>query len=287
VTQFRDYLACPYRFYLRHVLKLEPLGDDLEELDGGSFGDLVHLVLEQFGRSEEAQELRTAADEKRIAEYLDYQLDRVSAARFGTHHARPAVRVQLEQLRIRLHAFAHWQAGRAREGWQIVFSENSESRRNLTATLAVDGAAFTLRGRIDRIDYHESLGRLAVLDYKTADRGQPPEKTHRRGDAWIDLQLPLYRHLVWALQEAGQLPRPQALDLGYIVLPLDTAAAGLALAEWDESLLQTADALALEIIRAIRQQRFWPPVSPPPEFSEDFAAICQDRRLGAVLVFNE
>ncbi len=49
------------------------------------------------------------------------------------------------------------------------------------------GTAMTLlplRGRIDRIDYHESLGRLCVLDYKTADRGQPPDKTHRRGGEW-------------------------------------------------------------------------------------------------------
>ena len=48
----------------------------------------------------------------------------------------------------------------------------------------------------------ESLQRLCVVDYKTADRGDKPQQTHRKGDEWIDLQLPLYRHLV----RAAKLP---------------------------------------------------------------------------------
>src|SRR6185436_13952873 len=103
----------------------------------------------------------------------------IAAARFGPKQARPAVLVQLEQIRLRLHAFAQWQAARARDGWRIVFSEDSESRRLLKADFKVDGEPFTLRGRIDRIDYNEMLGRLCVLDYKTADRGEHPHRTHR------------------------------------------------------------------------------------------------------------
>jgi len=40
VTAFRDYLACPYRFFLRHVLKLRPLDDAATELAANQFGDL-------------------------------------------------------------------------------------------------------------------------------------------------------------------------------------------------------------------------------------------------------
>jgi len=280
VTQFRDYIACPYRFYLRHMLKLEPARDDAAELDGAAFGNLVHGVLEKFGRAEDAKELRASGDEQQIAGYLDEQLDRIAAARFGAKQARPAVRVQVEQLRLRLRAFAQWQANRSRDGWRIVFSEDSESKRNLTALWPIDGLPFTLRGRIDRIDFHESLGRLAVLDYKTADSGLPPAKTHRRGEEWIDLQLPLYRRLVAELQRGGSLPECGALELGYVVLPLDVSATGLALADWDDALLKSADELAMDIIRSIREGRFWPRTTPPPDFAEVFAAICQDKRIG-------
>src|SRR4029453_3255154 len=55
VTKFRDYMACPYRFYLRHVLELQAVDDQADELDGGTFGGLAHWVLEQFGRAEDAK----------------------------------------------------------------------------------------------------------------------------------------------------------------------------------------------------------------------------------------
>jgi ATP-dependent helicase/nuclease subunit B len=280
VTKFRDYIACPYRFYLRHQLKLEAIADDAAELDGGAFGGLVHWVLEQFGRAVDAQEIRDAADAKKIAAYLDFKLDQIAAARFGPRQARPAVLVQLEQIRLRLGAFAHWQAERTRAGWRIVFSEDSENRELLQASFPVDGIDFTLTGRIDRIDYHEQLCRLAVLDYKTADRGDDPRKTHRHADEWIDLQLPLYRHLVRKAQLLQSVPADVPLDLGYVVLPLDLKDVGLKLAEWDDALLLSADRQAQEIIRALREERFWPPTSPPPDFFDDVAAICQDRRLG-------
>jgi RecB family exonuclease len=287
VTQFRDYIACPYRFYLRHVLKLEALGDRAAELDGAAFGGLVHLVLEQFGRSEEAAPARQASNPKEIVGYLEYQLDRVVAARYGPQQVRPAVRVQIEQVRLRLLAFAEWQAQRTREGWRIVFGEDSEDRKSaLVADFPVDEKPFTLRGRIDRIDYHEGTRKLEVLDYKTADAGEKPEKTHCRGEEWIDLQLPLYRHLLRAAKLTGNVPANAAVSLGYVLLPRSLTAVGLALAEWDEARLRAADERARQIIRDIWQEKFWPP-QPGPDFEDDLAVICQDHRLGAARVAQE
>ena len=48
VTSFRSYLACPYRFYLCHVLKLRSVDDRLRELDAPQFGDVIHTVLSHF-----------------------------------------------------------------------------------------------------------------------------------------------------------------------------------------------------------------------------------------------
>jgi ATP-dependent helicase/nuclease subunit B len=280
VTKFRDYIACPYRFYLRHVLKLEAIADDSAELDGAAFGNLVHHVLEQFGRADEARDARNAADPERIIEYLDFKLTQMTAARYGKY-PRAAVAVQIEQLRLRLAAFAAWQAERTRAGWRIVYSEDSADRKGqLEADFAVDGEDFTLLGRIDRIDYHDDLKKLSVLDYKTADAGLPPQKTHRRKDEWIDLQLPLYRHLIASAKLPVPCPPAEAIELGYIVLPKSTAAAGLATADWQLPDLEAADERARDVIRGIRAQVFWPPTSPPPDFADDVAAICQDNRLG-------
>ena len=130
----------------------------------------MHLVLEQFGRAEDANVVRMACDSSQIAGYLDYQLDRIAAGRFGAKHLAPQYGCRSSNS---VCGCTPLPSGKppAREGWRIVFSEDSESRRNLTTELTVDGVKFTLRGRIDRIDFHESLGRLSVLDYKTADKG--------------------------------------------------------------------------------------------------------------------
>ncbi len=95
--------------------------------------------------------------------------------------------MQIEQIRTRFRAFADWQVGRTKEGWQIAYSEDFEQQ--LTAQLQVDGESFSLRGRIDRIDYHADLKQFCVLDYKTGDTGNLPEKTHRKQGTWLDLQL--------------------------------------------------------------------------------------------------
>ena len=62
----------------------------------------------------------------------------------------------------------------------------------------------------------------------------------------------MYRHLVRAV------PIERPVRLGYIVLPKDTSQVGERLAEWDDALLATADAKALEVLRAIRDEKFWP-----------------------------
>lgn len=279
VTKFRDYIACPYRFYLRHVLKLEAIEDDAAELDGGAFGDLVHRVLASFGRADEAKELRVCGDGTRIAGFLDDKLDQITAARFGRKQARPAVLVQVEQLRLRLRAFAQWQAERAKEGWRVVFSEDIDDRRKLIKNWPIDGRPFTLEGRIDRIDFHEQFGRLAILDYKTADRGEDPMATHRKADEWIDLQLPLYRHLIDAALPSGTETAGMPIDLGYVLLPLDLKCVKLVRAEWDTKMLESADERARDIVRAIWAEEFWPPKEPPPDFCDDLAVICQDHAL--------
>jgi hypothetical protein len=65
--------------------------------------------------------------------------------------------------------------------------------------------------------------------------------------------------------------------LGYILVPKDIGRIGLAPAEWSEADLKQAMKTAQDVVRRIRRQEFWPPAAEPPPFSDDFAAICQDR----------
>ena len=278
VTELRDYLACPYRYYLRHRLGLESLADEAEELAANEFGTLLHVVLKQFA---DDPQLADSTDPAALEAGLNEILDQALAKRFGAG-VLAAVRLQGEQIRHRLAAFARWQAQRRSEGWRIHSSEvaitvaDKISLPGAEHALADGEVPIYLRGRIDRVDVHETTGETIVFDYKTGDKGETPEKAHREKQTdWIDLQLPLYRHLVRAAGIKGPV------RLGYIVLPKDTSKVGAELAEWDEQTLADADAKALEVILAIGAQKFWPPATDTKSarwFSE-FAVICQEDLL--------
>ena len=265
VTSFRDYIACPYRYYLRHILRLRGIDDHSDELDGAAFGSLAHDVLHEFGVSPD----RDSTDVEQIRRILHDALNRCVAKEFG-RDAMAVVHVQVEQLRLRLNAFAEKQAEWASQGWRIEHTEVPTDQHQ-HAELLVDGKPMGLTGRIDRIDLNENTGERMVFDYKTSDSSKKPEEAHQKRGEWVDLQLPLYRHLVRALGIEGPI------RLGYITLSKDTSRIDFLRADWDEKDLEQADQRAYEIIRAVRSEHFWPPTDPPPDFSEDFAAICQDR----------
>jgi ATP-dependent helicase/nuclease subunit B len=255
VGDFAGVLADPYGFALGRLLGLEEVDDGAREMDPLTFGGMGHSVLAAFGTSEAAG----SSDELTVRRALDALLDAEAGSRFGGG-AVPAVRLQVEQLRTRLHAFARWQAARVAEGWRIVATECAPPGGS--APFDVDGEPFGLRGRIDRIDHHPELG-WAVLDYKTSEKGHPPERTHRAGreKRWVDLQLPLYRHLVAAIHdEDGRplLPDGAAgeVGLGYIVLPGDPETTGVLMAEWNTDDLQAADETARDVVRLVRTGTF-------------------------------
>jgi hypothetical protein len=169
-----------------------------------------------------------------------------------------------------LKKFAPRQAERARQGWRIVSVE-----QRIDHELTVDGAPFRIRGTIDRIDIHDSSNQIAIWDYKTSDRGDSPDRVHRDGKGWKDLQLPLYRHLAADIEELQPLDLNR-VELGYILLPRDLSKVRYETARWTSEQLAEADQLADEIVRKIRAGEFWPPARIAPIYSEDFSAICQD-----------
>lgn len=265
VTKFKEYLKCPYRFWLQHVMRLDETFDDWSEMSGGTFGDLAHDVLQAFAESD----YKDSRDGREISDWLSKQLDREVEIRFPGSRL-PALRIQIEQLRGRLDRFSGLQAEKRSDGWQIVSCEEL-----LEHELIVDNKPFTLRGKIDRVDQHEHTGEVAIWDYKTSDAGKVPKADHQKGRKWINLQLPLYRHLVREVEVVKDANLDE-VTLGYVLLSKNMDDIKFAKAPWDLPMLDFADQEAFRCIRDIRNGVFGPPTSPPPMFSQKFAAICQD-----------
>ena len=208
----------------------------------------------------------------RASDIFDFLCDRLEFRRrlnYGGSRL-PAVRVQMEQIRMRLEKFAPLQAQRANDGWKIVATE-----KFIEHAMVVDGQPFIIRGTIDRVDIHEQSNEVEIWDYKSADAGDSPDRKHRNKNGWFDLQLPLYRHLARDIEELKGRDLESA-GLGYVVLPRELAKCRFEKANWGPELLKSADQEAHRIIRQIRQGTFWPPNRQPPQFSEKFGGICQD-----------
>lgn len=268
-TAFRDYLACPYRFYLRHILKLEERDDSADEMNARQFGEMIHLCLAALAHST----VVTSAEPDRVRDFLHTQLRQQARQRFGSEPPA-AVRLQMRQAGRRLEAFADWQSQQAAEGWVI---QRPWAERDLEATLWVDDQPFIVTGRLDRVDYHAGEDRYRIMDYKTGDTGVGPEAKHR-GKAsadgrrpWIDLQLPLYR----LLAEANGISVDR-LDVGYALLPADLHKVSYAATDWTGEDYQEARICTEDVIRALRQGRFWPP-APSGSFLDELSPLCLDR----------
>lgn len=264
VTDFRLYLACPYRFYLQRILQLGACDDQVVEMDAMQFGVFAHETLQHFAQDGPTD----ATDPGIIAAYLHDKVDALARDRFGAR-PRPAVRVQLHRLRERLTAFAQQQAQWTRQGWQI---QATLVERRCKTVITIDGEPITITGTIDRVDHHPEHG-YRILDYKTSDTPHTPEQTHRHGPKddrqWVDLQLPLYLTLV---KDHGIADNAQ---LGYINLPKKLDQVKLVCAQWDSDDLDDAMAVRDQVVRAIRRGIFWPPVGPTPRLDE-LSGICAD-----------
>ncbi|QEG41449.1 PD-(D/E)XK nuclease family protein [Roseimaritima ulvae] len=265
VTAFSAYLACPFRFYLRHVLGLRPMDDQSRELQANQFGDLVHAALEEFGDDEKH---RLAEDPKEIQDHLFEHLHAYAEQRFGADPAA-AVRMQIHQAERRLMLVAEEQARRRAEGWEIRFAEASVDPKN-GAGIDVDGRRMGLKGRFDRIDFHPGTGQWAILDYKT--HGHKPLKKHIDSATgnWIDLQLPLYRLMAPYLDIDAPI---EDIELGYFNVAEQAGNTGVNLAEFTPEQFDEANEVIYDCIRRIWRNDF--ARSSEPVTYDDYAMICQ------------
>ena len=277
VTALRAWLDCPFRFYLSRGLKMEPVEPAKTELDALDFGTLCHAALEAMGND---PDLRDCTDAGKLRDFLLAALDSAAERQFGRELSLPLL-LQMESARQRLGFAAELQATTRAEGWLI---ERVEWKFELPL------GAFTLAGKIDRIDRHETTGEIRVLDYKTSDRPVNPVEAHLRGPrrdeaprewmltdgvkprVWCDLQLPVYERVA-----AGLFPGAR-LTCGYFNLPKAVTETNIALWEdYTPEVAASAWRCVEGVTAAIARREFWPPreLSGRDAEYDDFAPLFQ------------
>ncbi len=254
VSGFSGYLACPYRYYLKQVLRMRDSDSERQEWNARDFGNLAHWVLETWARDEEANSF----DHTQLLEsWVHEELDRQIAKQFG-QKIPISVKIQREAMRQRLAWFAQKQAEIYQEGWRVIDVEKSFK-------IEIDG--MTVSGQVDRIDQHED-GRIRVLDYKTRAKPIGVVAAHQKSARsrrpahleeveaascgtgfWTNLQVPLYATAFARVDE-----------IGYFSLGATEASVGIDLWEgFDQGVVDGALQCARWVIQQVKDGVFWPP----------------------------
>lgn len=288
VTSLRDYLACPFRYYLKNFARMGVPEPERREMNARDFGSITHLVLEHWGNDPEA---RALTNPDRLALWLHEKLDQIILERFGKKPPL-ALRIQTASIRQRLAWFAEDQCVTTSEGWEILHTERK---------ISIPSGKLFISGMIDRIDRHRDTGQIRVIDYKTGDvknvesehrtkitastripahitPDTPPIQpgTDARGKPatflWKNLQLPLYA-LAEELESGAEVPVPCYIHLG-------KTRSNVGFSTWDTFTREDMDSArtcADWITSRIASQTFWPPSEKVAY--DDFAILAQGSPL--------
>lgn len=218
-------IACPYQYFVRHVLGLGEREEVSEALEKSDYGQLIHSVLQAFhGRF---PVLADIPDVELLA-----ALEQESGRVFGPALERNFLEhAWVLRWQARLPDYLRWQREREAEGWRFGAAE-VQAQRDFSLA---DGSTLHLQGRLDRVD-QDADGRVAVLDYKSRRLKSLQDQA---GDP-DDVQLAVYTLLKGA----------QVAEAAYVALD-DEAVASAALADPQPTALRQGERI-VALFNALR-----------------------------------
>lgn len=192
VSKMESYFACPYRNYLRNVLKLEE--KEQGALRVNDKGTIIHDVLEGYFNKDNTDLLRTGSEEainKLIEDTIKKTLDKGEYSRFfegeegklERDNLAKESRGILKELTISL-----INSSFNPEFIEKYFGNESE------ITIKVDDKVFSFSGFVDRVDMDDK-NNIIVIDYKTG------KVTEQLSHVYTGQKIQLYLYLKYFLDK--------------------------------------------------------------------------------------
>jgi len=253
-SRLEAYRGCPFRFFVAHVLRLQPREEPEEGLDVAQLGNLYHRILEQVYQAEGVNDRRNL---EQLLAALDAIADRILTAAPRMEGFRETAWWQQTCVEIKDRLRRSLQALHSPEMLEdFIPSAFEQHFRKETELRVADGEdSFLLHGVIDRVDRAPD-GRLRVIDYKS---GGPYDFDDSAVVEGKKLQLPLY---ALAARDALHLGEPDDGFYWHVqhARPSPFTLRGF-LNRQGQSALGVAVVKAWEAVRGVRAGEFHP--SPP------------------------
>lgn len=209
VSDLETALACPFRFFIEKLLRVVPLEEIIIGISPQERGETLHKILAlitKTGRQGNLSLKDPDAFALQIKHYAQEVLQPKSKAPHWQIEQRRLVGGE-ETLGGVLRVWLEDECKRWYEGWRWEKEEISFDH------LFFPSWSFSLRGRIDRIDFNETSNDVLCWDYKT---GSLPQLSEIRKD-FLAPQLPVY---LLAVKSQPRLlnKKGQSFRAGYIGL---------------------------------------------------------------------
>jgi ATP-dependent helicase/DNAse subunit B len=295
-TALESYIACPFRFFLGQVLRLEPLEEPREEIDSTDRGLAFHRALSRLHRQLRDEGIHQPVEEveTRLLARLEEAADECAVRSSPASEA--LWRIEAERLkRLGVRYRTHWRD--FLEPWlkrslhlkphsfEVAFGLPAAEGEIVAGPLVIRAEDVEIRisGRIDRVDVVETETEVGfwIIDYKTGRSGY---YTASELKEFRKLQLMLYALATEQVLLAGKKARPLGLaywlvaDTGVkVALPSSSRP----LAWFDEAepwrkVRERLEGWVVTLVRHIRRGDF--PLKPRSEQCTqtcDFGQICR------------
>ena len=232
--------------FFSHSMGITKNDYEATELDNLAFGTVCHAALEHF-------DVHSCSSEEDAVNTLCANFSRELTKKCGST-LPPAIQIQREMFLNRMTHTA-----------KKLFAQKDDYD-SLVPEWALNGGKgilfhdILITGKIDRIEISRDRRKIRLIDFKTSDKGEAPEKTHfkkahgGKPERFLNLQLPLYRLLLpldntfW--DEVSIDPRDVSFECGYFNIPKAVTETGYYM--WPE--METLLPLAEKTVDAVRER---------------------------------
>lgn len=217
VSQLESYGRCPYQFFSRRLLQLQPseeLDEDLSPLEKGS---VLHEILFEFyteRRERGLPPMMECTDEefaqayRRLVEIAEEKLNALDIPGAFWELQKEAMLGQKDDGRGLLYDFLSFERRRTTRlrpsYFEVGFGSQLGSGTRTDARLSTEepivAGTVRLKGKIDRVETDQDF--FAVVDYKTGSQLPTPADIR----AGLSLQLPLYLYTIECLLNGARRP---------------------------------------------------------------------------------
>ena len=184
-TALSDYRRCPYRYYLKYMVRVTEPKMIVEEPGAKEWGEVVHNAVRNFYRYHFPRGFN-----EREFDHAESVMQRELEKALTRNHSlavepKSSTYIDLSVFERRMRRFLETEVARFKEGYEIF---KAVLERKAKHHLAVNGAQVRVYGYIDRIDLKEEM--YYIIDYKTGKI--PSRSAFEIGDDFTEFQLPLY-----------------------------------------------------------------------------------------------